>query len=191
MRKNISRLIPFLLLTGFGGCSKSFVEQTNPNGAQIDAAYRTEADVTTGLYGVYQALRSGNCVGEGAQLWTDDRADDVNTTDNQSNIGEPYQFTSFSLSPNNSYLLTHWSALYTPINRANIILSVIDSITFANPANKAQYKGELQFIRAYMYFNLVREFGDVPVSTKRLNSPTEANELTFRVKREDVCMHRS
>ena len=174
------------MLAGLGGCSKSFVEQTNPNGAQIDVAYRTEADVTTGLYGVYQSLRTSNCVGEGAQLWTDDRADDINTTDAQSNIGEPFQFTSFSLSPNNSYLLTHWSALYTPINRANIILSVIDSISFASAATKAQYKGELQFIRAYMYFNLVREFGDVPVSIKRLHSSQEANEVTFRVKREDV-----
>jgi len=186
MRKNISRLLPFLLLAGLGGCSKSFVEQTNPNGAQIDAAYKTEADVATGLYGVYQALRSSNCVGEGAQLWTDDRADDINTTDNQSNIGEPFQFTAFSLSPSNSYLLTHWTALYTPINRANIILSVIDKVTFASDATKAQYKGELQFIRAYMYFNLVREFGDVPVSTERLKSPAQANDLTFRVKREEV-----
>jgi len=175
-----------ILLAGLGGCSKSFVEQTNPNGVSIDNGYKTEADITTGLYGVYQALRSSNCVGEGAQLWTDDRADDVNTTDNQSNNGEPFQFSAFAIVPSNSYLLSHWSALYTPINRANIILSVIDKIKFASDANKAMYKGELQFIRAYMYFNLVREFGDVPVSTQKLNSPAEANALTFRVKREDV-----
>ncbi|HVW58972.1 MAG TPA: RagB/SusD family nutrient uptake outer membrane protein [Puia sp.] len=186
MRNNISGIFIFLLLAGLGGCSKSFVEQKNPNGVVVDNAYKTEADVTNGIYGVYQSLRSSNCVGEGAQLWTDDRADDINTTDNQSNNGEPFQFTAFALVPSNSYLMQHWTALYTPIYRANIILSFIDSITFANAATKAQYKGELKFIRAFMYFNLVREFGDVPVATERLPTPVEVAAHTFRVKREDV-----
>src|ERR1700754_3488271 len=115
-----------LLLTVMAGCKKSFLEQSNPNAVPVDKGYQTENDVTNGLYGVYQALRSSNCVGEGAQLWTDDRADDVNTTDNQSNNGEPFQFSAFALVPSNSYLLSHWSALYTPISRTNIILSIID-----------------------------------------------------------------
>lgn len=181
-----NKIFMCLFLAALGGCSKSFVEQKNPNGVLVDNGYKTEADIANGVYGVYQALRSTNCVGEGAQLWTDDRADDINTTDNQSNSGEPFQFTAFSLVPSNSYLMLHWTALYTPIYRANLILSFIDSITFANPATKAQYKGELKFIRAYMYFNLVREFGDVPLATERLPTPAEVTAHTFRVKREDV-----
>ena len=149
------------------GCSKSNLEQFNPNAVSVDNGYQTETDITTGVYGVYQALRSSNCVGEGAQLWTDDRADDVNTTDNQSNNGEPFQFSAFSLVASNSYLQSHWTALYVPISRANLILSVIPKITFANESTKSQYIAELKFIRAYMYFNLVREFGDVPLVTER------------------------
>ncbi len=187
MRNIISISISMVLLAaGLSSCSKSFVEQTNPNAASVDNAYKTEADITSGLYGVYQALRSSNCVGEGAQLWTDDRADDINTTDNQSNNGEPFQFTAFSLVPSNSYLQSHWSALYVPISRANLILSVIDKITFANNDTKTQYIAELKFIRAYMYFNLVREFGDVPLVTERLTLPEQATALTFREKRENV-----
>ena len=187
MRNIISISISMVLLSvGFTSCSKSFVEQTNPNAASVDNAYKTEADITSGLYGVYQALRSGNCIGEGAQLWTDDRADDVNTTDNQSNNGEPFQFTAFSLVPSNSYLQSHWSALYVPISRANLILSVIDKISFASNDTKTQYIAELKFIRAYMYFNLVKEFGDVPLVTERLTLPEQATALTFREKREKV-----
>lgn len=187
MRNIISISISMVLLSvGFTSCSKSFVEQTNPNAASVDNAYKTEADITSGLYGVYQALRSGNCVGEGAQLWTDDRADDVNTTDNQSNNGEPFQFTAFSLVPSNSYLQSHWSALYVPISRANLILSVIDKISFASNDTKTQYIAELKFLRAYMYFNLVKEFGDVPLVTERLTLPEQATALTFREKREKV-----
>ena len=187
MKKNILLLLGFVtLLQGLTGCSKSFLEQTNPEAVSISTGFQTENDIAAGVYGVYQSLRSSNCIGEGAQLWTDDRADDINTTDNQSNNGEPFQFTAFSLVPSNSYLLSHWSALYTPISRANIILSVIDSIKFANPATKEQYKAEMKFIRAYMYFNLVREWGDVPLVTTRLTSADQVNAATFRAKRADV-----
>ncbi len=175
-----------LLLIIFGSCKKSFLEQTNPNGVSVDNGYQSEGDIATGVAGVYQALRSSNCVGEGAQLWTDDRADDINTTDNQSNNGEPFQFTAFSLVPGNSYLQSHWTALYTPISRANLILSLIDKISFAADATKTQYIAELKFIRAYMYFNLVREFGDVPLVTDRLTSAEQATALTFREKKETV-----
>jgi hypothetical protein len=186
MRKIFSISIALILLLGSSSCSKTFLEQTNPNGVSVDNGYQTEIDISTGVYGVYQALRSSNCVGEGAQLWTDDRADDVNTTDNQSNNGEPFQFTAFSIVASNSYLQSHWTALYAPISRANLILSVIDKISFANPVTKTQYVAELKFIRAYMYFNLVREFGDVPLVTDRLTSAEQSTALTFRAKRDIV-----
>jgi hypothetical protein len=186
MRNKVLLFAGMVALSGITGCSKSFVEQSNPNAVSVDNAYKTETDITTGLYGVYQALRSSNCIGEGAQLWTDDRADDVNTTDNQSNNGEPFQFSAFSLVPSNSYLYSHYAALYTPISRANIILSLIDNITFASNDTKTQYVAELKFIRALMYFNLVREFGDVPLVTDRIKNAEQAAALTFRVKKEDV-----
>jgi hypothetical protein len=186
MRNKVLLFAGMLSLSGLAGCSKSFVEQTNPNAANVDNAYKTELDVTAGVNGVYQALRSSNCIGEGAQLWTDDRADDVNTTDNQSNNGEPFQFSAFAIVPSNSYLYSHWAALYTPISRANIILSLIDKIPFASDATKTQYIAELKFIRALMYFNLVREFGDVPLVTDRIKTADQATALTFRVKREEV-----
>jgi hypothetical protein len=186
MYKIFSVISSLSLIICCSSCSKSNLEQFNPNAVSVDAGYQTEADITTGVYGVYQALRSSNCVGEGAQLWTDDRADDVNTTDNQSNNGEPFQFTAFSIVPSNSYLQSHWTALYTPISRANLILSIIPKISFANETTRTQYVAELKFIRAYMYFNLVREFGDVPLVTERLTSAEQAAALTVRVKREQV-----
>lgn len=186
MRTTISKISALILLAGLGGCSKKFISEPNPNAVSIDAGYKTESDITAGVYGVYQALRTSNCVGEGAQTWTDDRSDDVNTTDNQSNNGEPFQFTAFSLVSSNTYLKSHWTALYTPIGRANTLLAVIDGVPFANEANKTQYKGEMKFLRAYMYFNLVREFGDVPLVAERVTTPDQLSKLTARVKREDV-----
>lgn len=179
----ITAVVSFMLLAG---CKKSFLEQTNPNAAPVEAGYTTENDIAINVNGVYQALRSSNCVGEGAQLWTDDRADDINTTDNQSNNGEPFQFTAFSLVPSNTYLYNHWSALYTPIARANLVLSFIDNVAFSSEDTKSQYKAEMKFIRAFMYFQLVREFGDVPMVTERLTNPDDALAFTRRVSRDSV-----
>ena len=138
------------------------------------------------MNGLYQSLRSGDAVGEGANTWTDDRSDDMNTTDNQSNNGEPFQFTAFALTPSNTWLKNHYYALYLPIYRANELLDAIDTVTFANPSTKAQYIAEMKFVRAFMYFQLVREFGDVPLSTAALTSPGQANTLTVRAPRKQV-----
>lgn len=186
MRKIVTIISGALIIAGSSSCNKSFTEQSNPNAVSVDNGYQTETDIYTGLMGVYQALRTGDCIGEGAQLWTDDRADDVNTTDNQSNNGEPFQFTAFSLTPSNSYLYTHYKSLYVPISRANIILSVINKISFASSDTKAQYIAELKFIRALMYFNLVREWGDVPLVTDRLSTADQAIAVTARTKKETV-----
>jgi hypothetical protein len=176
----------FCMSLAITACKKSFLDLSNPNAVSVDKNFQTENDVALALNGVYQGLRSSNCIGEGAQLWTDDRSDDVNSTDNQSNNGEPFQFTAFSLVPSNTYLQTHWTALYTPISRANLVLSVIDQIKFASDSTKAQYKAELKFIRALMYFHLVREFGGVPLVTERLSTTDQVNAITFRETRENV-----
>lgn len=167
-------------------CKKSFLEQDSYNSISVNNGYNTENDIALAVNGVYASLRSGNAVGEGALTWTDDRSDDINTTDNQSNNGEPFQFTAFALSASNTWLYNHWVALYQPIFEANMVLSAIDNVTFAEESTRDQFKGELKFLRAFMYFNLVREFGDVPVVTQRLNNPNEALALTERKSREIV-----
>lgn len=170
----------------FSSCKKDFLEQTSPNGISINENFQTQNDILLAVNGVYQALRSSNCIGENAQLWTDDRSDDVNTTDNQSNNGEPFQFTAFSLVSSNTYLYSHWTALYVPVSRANLVLSALDKIKFSSDSIKTQYIAEMKFIRAYMYFDLVREFGDVPLVTEVLSDADQAAALTVRVPRDQV-----
>jgi len=169
-----------------GSCKKDFLEQSSPNLISVEQNFQTESDVALAVNGAYQALRSSNCIGENAQTWTDDRSDDVNSIDNQSNNGEPFQFTAFALSASNTYLYSHWVSLYVPISRANLVLSVIDKISFSSEVTKEQYKAEMKFIRALMYFNLVREFGGVPLVIDNVATPDQATALTFRATREAV-----
>ena len=166
-------------------CKKVFLEQKDPNAIELGQSFRTPDDVLTTVNGIYQSLRSSNNIGENSGLWTDERSDDTGRNDNQSNAGEPFQFGDFSILPSNTYLKSHWVSLYGTISRANVVLSNIDRVNFPDPALKKQYTAEAKFLRAVMYFHLVRMWGDVPLVTKQL-SFEEVAENTFREKQAVV-----
>lgn len=174
------------LVLSLGACKKDFLDQKNPNAITVDNYFKTENDVLLAVNGAYQSLRSSNTIGENSGLFTDERSDDTGRNDNQSNAGEPFQFNDFSLLPSNSNLKSHWLALYQSITRCNVILSNIDKASFNNAANKAKYASEAKFIRAIMYFELVRKWGAVPLVTKQLSTADEVTESTFRVPEADV-----
>jgi len=180
-------LIPALCIAVcFSSCKKEFLQQTNPNAVIVDNYFKSENDVLLAVNGAYQSLRSSNTMGENSGLFTDERSDDAGRNDNQSNAGEPFQFNDFSLLPSNSYLKSHWLALYQSITRSNVILSNIDKATFTTVANKNIYSAEAKFIRAIMYFELVRKWGPVPLVTKQLTTTEEIAASTFRVPEAEV-----
>lgn len=167
-------------------CSKEFLEQSNPNAIPTAVYFKTEGDIALAVNGVYQSLRSGDNIGENSGLYTDERSDDAGRNDNQSNAGEPFQFNDFSILPSNTYLKSHWLSLYQTITRCNQVLSNIDNVPFGSPDTKTQYAAETKFIRALIYFHLVRKWGDVPLVTKQLTTLEEVTANTFREKKEKV-----
>jgi hypothetical protein len=180
MKKHIIKVLSLSIMLCLGACKKDFLEQTDPNAITVDNYFKSENDILLAVNGAYQSLRSSNTVGESSHLFTDERSDDTGRDDNQSNAGEPFQFNDFSLLPSNSNLKSHWLALYESISRTNVILSNIDKVTFNNADNKTQYAAEAKFIRALMYFELVRKWGAVPLVTEHLTKIEEVNAHTFR-----------
>jgi hypothetical protein len=169
----------------FCSCKKSFLEQSNPNSVTIPAFFTSETDVLLALNGCYAAMKNNNAMGEESDLFTDQRSDDTGTNDNQSNAGEPFQFNNFSLLPTNSYLYNHWKQMYSAIAQCNIVLAGIDKVKFTDSL-KPTYTAEAKFLRAMLLFDLVREFGDIPMATAPLNSPAQISAATFRVPATQV-----
>ncbi|WP_121809590.1 RagB/SusD family nutrient uptake outer membrane protein [Mucilaginibacter kameinonensis] len=60
----------------------------------------------------------------------------------------------------------YWSAWYQGIHDCNVILSRIDNIKWPSDADKNLVKATALFHRAYRYYRLVHEFGDVPLLLK-------------------------
>jgi hypothetical protein len=183
----IIQIISFLvLILTITSCEDDFLDLTNPNAVSANGYLNTEDEVLLAVNGIYQSLRSSDCIGENSSLYTDERSDDGGRNDNQSNAGEPFQFNDFSLLPSNTYLKRHWLALYESINRCNYVLSNIEQVTFANGDLKDQYIAEAKFLRALIYFHLVRKWGDIPLVTKSLLNLDEVQANTYREKQDIV-----
>ena len=71
---------------------------------------------------------------------------------------------------NATILFNYWNHAYSMIRDANVILSRINDISMS-AQDQNQIKGEAFFHRAYWYYRLVHQFGDVPFINKAHNAP--------------------
>ncbi|WP_286768286.1 MULTISPECIES: RagB/SusD family nutrient uptake outer membrane protein [Sphingobacterium] len=65
----------------------------------------------------------------------------------------------------------YWYEGFKGIKYANLIISRIDAGTFKDENEKNGILGAAYFQRAYRYFKLVHQFGDVPFIDKEINEP--------------------
>lgn len=78
-----------------------------------------------------------------------------------------------------------WSAPYTEIRRANLVIQGVEGSTLSE-SNKANYLGLARMYRARMYYDLVRRYGDVPLVKIPLDPTSEAELFGERTPRNEV-----
>jgi len=61
----------------------------------------------------------------------------------------------------------YWDRHYAMIQAANILLQTADSLKLSDPASLINI-AEADWFRAYSYFDLVKNYGEVPIITKRI-----------------------
>src|SRR5258708_4314226 len=74
-----------------------------------------------------------------------------------------------------------WSRNYTGIYRANTMLEKIGNVPGLSNDLKTRYTAEMQFLRAYYYFDLVREFGNIPLITTVLQQNQWFNQAQAKL----------
>ncbi|MFI2743510.1 RagB/SusD family nutrient uptake outer membrane protein [Zhouia sp. PK063] len=84
-----------------------------------------------------------------------------------------------------SPLLTFWQGSYQGISRCNTILDHMGEVEDISDEKKSQYTGEASFLRAFYYYNLVFQFGGVPLELTVTTSPSDAKS-EGRASKEDV-----
>jgi hypothetical protein len=158
-------------------CQKSFLDVP----VQGQATTATDPDLAVNLVtGVYNSLFNGEAFGgaggdvhgisfiAATNIISDD-AEKGSTAGDQPPLNDIDNFTT---TPTNNFVAALWNGYYSGISRANQALAALATASLA-PATKNQLIGEVRFIRAYYYFNLVRFFGKVP---KVIRVPKDAQD---------------
>ncbi len=66
----------------------------------------------------------------------------------------------------NRQRMVNWSMVYQFIRPANVFFEKIGQVPFEKVADRNRMKGEVFFLRAYLYHNLVSMYGGVPIIKK-------------------------
>ncbi|HEX6430933.1 MAG TPA: RagB/SusD family nutrient uptake outer membrane protein [Niastella sp.] len=153
----VTGCVVVLALLTFSSCKK-FLNQEPENSLTGDDFFKTEADATAAIMGVYDALQACS---EKFITWGEFRADLISPGANN-DITYPY----YQLFENNR-VASIWAQPYNMIGRANVVIEKVPQIPgldsrFTREESNAVV-GEALFLRSLAYFYLVRTFKDVPL----------------------------
>jgi hypothetical protein len=161
-----------LLLTVASGCS-DFLKQDIRSQLTPDTYFANADQAQAAINGLYDNLRimSSNDVGYGESLWVGLELFAQHATSlGQSQFNN--QILNQTLDANNPYSSSMWNSAYYGIGAANLALARIPNVSMPDAQKKALL-GQAYFVRAFLYYHLVRLYGDVPLITTPVdgNSP--------------------
>ena len=194
MKKNKILLVSLMLLSGgvfMQSCSDDFIDVAPSESMTIGDLEKFNNDngasyFVNSIYAKFLDWNMSTFAWIGVTSIVSDDADKGSSPgDNGSdkNILDALTFT--ATTPSFKEL---FAANYQGINRANQALLYIPQLDKADPALRARLIGEAKFLRAFMYFTLVRSFGGVPLVD---HVPVQGNEADkkmqlTRVSKEEI-----
>ncbi|EID73694.1 RagB/SusD family nutrient uptake outer membrane protein [Imtechella halotolerans] len=168
----MKQIIFSLLLVTLVSTSCSNQLEQDPNTTKVaDSFYSNETELEEAINAVYASLQfTGNfdtAIPAMGELPGEDAYDETPANDG----GVYGQLDDFNVIAQSSLIANIWKDAYKGIQRANIVLNRITEIPYENEATKNARIGEMKFIRALYYFNLVRIFGEIPLVTEEVTNP--------------------
>jgi len=144
-------------------CSDSFFDRYPTDSMQMETYGKEDTEVQNILYDAYYYFRNIS----GSVILVNSLATDEAYDNKRNNSGDHIALNESSWDSTLGITSGIWSNSYYMINRCNTVLERLDNVS---EANKAQYRGEALFFRAYAYFNLVRFFGPAPLVTSVISN---------------------
>lgn len=157
-----------------GSCSESFLDVSSKTESTTGNFYKTEGDAWRALIGCYDGWRqiSSNPGSANIYLQATVMSDECyGSTGNGDGRGFQMldQFDQSQSPSDLQYFSTNWKVYYAGVYRCNEMLT--HTYTWSNPANEGLYMGEAHALRALLYFDMVRMWGNIPLFT----APSEEN----------------
>lgn len=153
-------LISSFIFAG-SGCS-SWLEEDDAPTLSYDF-YETEEGVDAAITAAYSYLRWG---AGGGQQTLSEAGTDLFFDGEDFTPREEFMKYGASLNSNVDQLYQMWENHYKGISDTNIAMEKLESSSTIPEAKKTTGYAEMQFIRSLLYFDLVQQFGAIPLITK-------------------------
>lgn len=170
MKRIINLNIIIAFIWGFSSC-QGFLDQPINGVLDTDSYYKTEQECVYGINGCYKSLMPGTwtqiCI---FRVITDMCTDDLwagNTTQNADKYLEIAHFL-YKGKANNEHMVNFYQHNFKTIYNCNLMMKKIKEAPFDNEKVKDELTAEAKFIRAVAYFELVKNFGGMPLMTEPL-----------------------
>lgn len=172
MKKIVSLLVAILILSS---CSEDFLNlapQYYPNEATF---FKTKEQFTQAVNGIYASLR-GVSARQG-YLMGEMRADNTHYTRYKADRGLHIQYreniADFIVDDQNQWTNEMYYSCYAGIAKANTVIGRISTSELPQDFQD-EVMGQAKFMRAFLYFNLVQYYGEIPLYVDEIASSDNA-----------------
>lgn len=169
---------------------KDWLEEENHSNTTQDFL-KTEKGFKMGLNSAYSVLGSMYGSEEGIHGLTNPGTDEFKSSTSENRASTLANYDPSRYTASNEYLSRMWSYAYENINTLNFMIEHVNEIPIGNDlslAQRTQYLGEAKFMRAFLYFNLVQQFGDITVTTTFNDQPSRAATRNDMIQAYDVII---
>ena len=178
----MKKIISILILAGWilsaGSCKKDYLEK-KPLDSYSDADLWQDLNLVEAFVNSrYTILPFMEASGVIKSYFMSGACDEGNS---KHSYGNERALETGQMSPDNT-VFDFWTNNYQQIRNCNIFLSRIDEVPAKGATNEAKKKrltGEIYFLRAYGYFDLISHYGGVPLVSKVYG----LSDTTFKVAR--------
>lgn len=153
-------LVSIAVVFSLAGCTDELIER--PKSLSAEVFYNTADEAMAAVNAIYGPMRVNNCFGINYPAQLEGMADYGNSRGSQTPVSL-YQGLD---NTNASRVGTIWDNLYQSIRNANIVIKNVPNGREITPAVAAAFVGEAKYLRALMYFAMVRNWGGVPLRTE-------------------------
>ena len=161
--KHIKLLVLTLAILSIASCN-DFLDPLPTSVISGETFYQNDEQIEAGVVNIYDGIQGVNDTRNNSNhatqmefYVTEMRSDN---TRSKTGEGEAAQFDDFAVQSTNGLVADHYRSFYNVIFRANTILANLGN---ASEENRPNFEAEAKFLRAYVYFNLVRLYGDIPL----------------------------
>ena len=156
--KNIKIYGLLIILAAILGCTD--LEEEPVGVLAPEGFFKTESDVEAAIFGAYGRIASERLYGRKLVLSLQLRSDMCDIGD-RGTPSRRQQINDFNSDANNGMTAAIWPRAYDVISACNAAINGAEIIS-TDDASKNRLIAEAIFVRVFMYYHLVRLYGDIP-----------------------------